>query len=153
MAKKTFIPNWYLHKKSVNLNKKIRICSTAVLLANIILFSFILNISSKIKNIEKILPDKNSSGILNNGEIIKASKLDIIAIDKYKEISSFFDENNISYKKLLINKSDLQIDMEVKSYNEYISFIRYIENEYSIKKLTPITKIQGNFNFTVILEV
>lgn len=153
MAKKTFIPNWYLHKKSVNLNKKIRICSTAVLLANIILFSFILNISSKTKNIEKILPDKNSSGILNNGEIIKPAKLDIIAIEKYKELSSFFDENNISYKKLLINKSNLQIDMEVKSYDEYINFIRYIESEYSIKKLTPIIKIQGNLNFTVILEV
>ncbi len=34
-----------------------------------------------------------------------------------------------------------------------LMLIRCIENNYSIKKLTPNIKNEGNFNFKVILEV
>ena len=63
----------------------------------------------------------------------------------------FLDKNNLSYKNIIITKDSLEIDIEVKSYEEYINVVRCIENHYSIKKLTPNTKNEGNFNFKVIL--
>ena len=53
MMKKTFIPNWYEDRKNGITNKKIKICIKIALIVNIILLSFILNISNKIKNIER----------------------------------------------------------------------------------------------------
>ena len=52
-----------------------------------------------------------------------------------------------------ITKDNLEIDIEVKNYEEYISAIRCIENQYSIKQLVPNIKCEGKFEFKVILEV
>ena len=151
MAKKTFIPNWYEDKKIAIRNKKIKICIIVVSIANIFLISFILNISNKTKNIDKERLNGNSN--ISNVEAVKIVKHDITIIEKYKEVSDFSEKNNLSFKNIIITKDNLEIDIEVKSNEEYIHAIRCIENHYSIKKLIPNIKNEGNFNFKVMIEV
>lgn len=148
MVKKTFIPNWYLDKKSQIKNKKIKICIMVASIINIILLSFILNISNKMRNMHQDNGNENKKV-----SIVETVKHDIITIEKYKELSSFFEKNNLCYKNMLITKDNLEIDIEVKNYEEYIHVIRCIENHYSIKTLTPNIKNEGNYSFKVILEV
>ena len=152
--KKTFIPNWYVDKKNQIRNKKIKICITITLIVNIFLLSLILNTSNKIKDINgQILNQKKN---INVGESVKDSetiKQDIVIIEKYKELNNFLQQNNLDYKNIVITKTDFEMYIEVKSHEEYIAIIKCIENNYSIKKLTPNIKNEGNFNFEVILEV
>jgi gamma-glutamylcysteine synthetase len=117
-------------------------------MVNIVLISLILSNSNKMKNIEQERGNEN-----NNIIIVEAVKPDIIAIEKYKELSNFFEVNNLSFKNMIITKGNLEIDIEVKSYEEYIYVVRCIENHYSIKRLAPNIKNEGNFDFKVILEV
>ncbi|MBU3091542.1 hypothetical protein K2F40_00605 [Clostridium sp. CM028] len=149
MVKRTFIPNWYIDKKDKIRNKKIKVCIIVTLIANIFLLFLILNISNKIKIIEQEQVKENK----NNISVVEAAETDIITREKYKELSDFFGENKFSYKNIIITKAGLEIDIEVKSYEEYVNVIRYIENKYSIKNLTPNNKEEGTFNFKVILEV
>ena len=148
MKKKTFIPSWYEDKKKETTYKKTKICITISIIANIILLSFILDISNKINNIGMGIDSKN-----NNIAVLNDNVKDIVIIEKYKELSSFLEENNLNYKNITISKNNLEIDMEVKSYDEYIVVIRCIENHYSIKKLTPSNKNVEKLNFTIIIEV
>lgn len=146
MVKKTFIPNWYEDRKSEILNKKVKLCIKIVLIVNIILISLIFNISNGIKD---VAGDKASENKAVN--IIETVRKDRIIIEKHKEISKFFENNNFTYKNINITKDNLEIDIEVNNYEEYIRVVRLIEDKYSIKKLTPNIKNEGKFNFKVIL--
>ena len=148
MAKKTFIPNWYIDKKILIKNKKTKIYIMIILIVNTVLLSFLLNNSNGVKNTEQEVGNSNDNAI-----IVETIKPDTIAIDKYKELSDFLEENNLNYKNILITKGYLEIDIEVKNYEEYIHVIRTIESHYSIKRLTPKIKNEGNFDLKVILEV
>ncbi|MCB2288470.1 hypothetical protein LGK97_01640 [Clostridium sp. CS001] len=148
MANKTFIPNWYIDKKIKGRNKKNKICIIVISTINIILLSFILSNSNKIQNIERKVVSEKSNIIIE-----EAFKPNTIVIEKHKELSSFFQANNLSYKNMTITKDNLEIDIEVKDYEEYIYVIRCIENQYSIKQLVPNTKSEGKFDFKVILGV
>ena len=144
--KKTFIPNWYEDRKSDIGNKKIKLCIKIALIVNIILLSLLLNSFNEIKNVE--------GGIVSENNVISVTKpviKDTTIIEKYKKISTFFDENNFNYNNIIITKESLEIDIKVNNYEEYINVIRRIEEHYSIKKLSPNTKNEGNFNFKVIL--
>jgi hypothetical protein len=152
MIKKEFFPNWYLDKKNITRDKKIKICIMVVLLVNILLAAIILNISNKTNVVEL------QSTVENNGsnDIMEEPVQDTFTIDKYKQISDFLKQSNLNYINIVIAKSSLEIDIEVKSYEEYIDVIRCIENEYTIKKLIPHIKNdknEDNFNFKVILGV
>lgn len=149
MIKKTFIPNWYIDKKDKIRNKKIKVCIIVTLIANGFLLFFILNISNKIKIINQEQVSENK----NNISVVETAEPNIITKEKYKKLSDFFEENKFSYKNIIITKAGLEIDIEVKSYEEYVNVIRCIENQYSIKNLTPNNKDEGKFNFKVILEV
>ncbi|HEY5589147.1 MAG TPA: hypothetical protein VIK86_09360 [Candidatus Paceibacterota bacterium] len=147
MMKKKFIPNWYEDRQIGIVNKKIKLYIKIVLLVNIILLSFIINISNEIKNTDRKIGTKNKTI-----SIIKAGKKDASIIDKYKELSKFFEDNNVSYKNIIITKDNFEIDIVVNNYDEYINVIRNIEEHYSIKKLTPPNiKNEGTFNFNVII--
>jgi hypothetical protein len=148
MAKKTFIPNWYIDKKIRVKNKKIKISIIVISIVNIVLISFILSNLNRMQNIEKKLVSEKSNIIIE----VKA-KPDIILIEKHKELSNFFEANNLSYKNMSITKDNLEIEIEVKNYEEYICAIKCIENQYSIKQLVPNIKSEGKFGFKVILEV
>ena len=149
MAKKTFIPNWYIDKKIQGKSKTIKIYIILILIINIVLLSIIINNSNKTKNIDQETGNEN----IKYSSIMETLKPDIITIEKYREISSFFEVNNLSYKEMLITKDNIEIDIEVKSHEEYIYVIRCIEEEYSIKRLAPNIKNESNFDFKVILEV
>ena len=152
MIKKAFFPNWYLDKKNIIRDKKIKICIMMVLLVNIFLVAIILNVSKKINVVELQSPVENNS----SNDIIEDVVQDTFIIEKYKQISDFLKERNLTYINIVIAKSSLEIDIEVKSYEEYINVIRCIENEYTIKKLIPHNKNdenEDNFNFKVILGV
>ncbi len=153
MARETFIPNWYIEKKSTIRNKKIKICIMVVLILNIILLSLIINNSNKIGAIDQPSINGVNNRIIETSNLSDSINQDIVAIEKYKEFSNFFNENKFTYKNILITKSNLEIDIEVESYEDYLYIIRRIENKYSIKKLTPYSKSNENFNFKVILEV
>lgn len=146
MTKKTFIPNWYEDRKNRMLSRKVKICINLALIMNIILMSLIINISKEIKNIQR-----DRCGENNNSIVAKTVKKDVLIIEKYKGLSDFFEKNNFSYKNIILTKDNMEIDIEVVNYEEYISVIRGIEEYYSIKKLTPNINNEGNFNFKVIL--
>lgn len=163
MRKKTFIPNWYVDEKNRIGNKKIKIGIVITSFLIIFLISLIFNTYNKINNIngeilnkkdDVITEDKNLTiEKIKNEEKIKNDKHNIITIEKYNNFSNFLDKNNLSYISIIITESNLEIDIAAKSYEEYIMIVRCIENNYSIKKLSPNIKNEGNFNFTVILEV
>jgi len=149
MAKKTFIPIWYIDKKNQGKSKTIKMYIILILIINIVLLSFIINNSNKIKNIGHESDNENTK----YNSIMETLKPDIITIEKYREISSFFEKNKLSYKEMLITKDNVEIDIEVKSHEEYIYVIRCIEEQYSIKRLAPNIKNESYINFKVILEV
>lgn len=152
MIKKPFFPNWYLDKKNIIRDKKIKICIMVVLLVNILLSAIILNVSKKINVVEMQLPVENNS----SNDIMENSVQDTFTVEKYKQISDFLKQSNLTYTNIIISKSNLEMDIEVKSYEEYIDVIKCIENEYTIKKLIPYIKNdenENNFNFKVILGV
>ncbi|MBZ9624476.1 hypothetical protein G9F71_016620 [Clostridium sp. FP2] len=146
MVKKTFIPNWYEDRKSEIWSKKVKLCIKIVLIVNIILISLIFNISNGIKDVAGEKASENKAV-----NIIETARKDRIIIEKHKEISKFFENNNFTYKNINITKDNLEIDIEVNNYEEYIRVVRLIEDKYSIKKLTPNIKNEGKFNFKVIL--
>ena len=146
MMKKSFIPNWYQDKKSKIINTKVKLCIKVVTIINIILISLILNISKDIKNTQGELSGEN-----NTNGVIETVKKSTIIIEKYKELSDFFEKNNFIYKNVIITKDNLEIDIEVNNYEEYIQVIKLIEVHYSIKKLTPNIKNERNYSFKVIL--
>ncbi len=144
--KKTFIPNWYEDRKSEIGIKRLKLCIKIVLIINIILVGFILNTSKEVKNIEKQIAGENKT--INK---IQTVKKDTIIMEKYKEVSKFFEDNKFTYKNFNITKDNIEIDFEVNSYEGYINMIREIEAHYSIKKLIPNIKEENNINFKVIL--
>ena len=146
MVKKTFIPNWYEDRKSGTANKKVKVYIKIALIVNIILIILILNISNEIGNAEREIGEENKT--IN---VIETANKDAIIIEKYKELSKFFEDNDFSYRNINITKDNLEVDIEVNNYEEYINVIRRIEEHYSIKKLTPYIKNEGDFNFKVIL--
>ncbi|MGK0466256.1 hypothetical protein [Clostridium sp.] len=152
MIKKAFFPNWYLDRKNIIRDKKIKICIMVVLLVNILLSAIILNVSKKTNVVELRSPVENNS----SNDIMEEAVQDTFTIEKYKRISDFLKQSNLNYINIVIAKSSLEIDIEVKSYEEYIDVIRCIENEYTIKKLIPHIKNdknEDNLNFKVILGV
>ncbi|MEK6264634.1 MAG: hypothetical protein N2B06_07700 [Clostridium sp.] len=152
MMEKSFFPNWYLDKKNILRDKQIKICIMVVLLANIFLVSIILNVSKKTNIVERRSPVENNS----NNDTMEDVMQDTFTIEKYKQISDFLKEKNLTYINIVITKSSLEMDIAVKSYEEYIDVIKCIENEYTIKKLIPHIKSdenEDNFNFKVILGV
>jgi len=160
MMKKAFIPNWYIDKKNEIRNKRSKRYIMMILIVNICLLGFILNISNKtnIIDYERDIKNNNtniegSAEIKGRAETSEVINPDIIIIEKYKEISSFFKENNLSYKNIIINKDNVEVEIKVKSYEEYIVVIKCIEAKYSIKKLIPNSKNKTNFDFKVIVEV
>lgn len=160
MMKKTFFPSWYVDEKNRIGNKKIKICIVITSIVIIFMISLIFNTYYKINNIsDEALNKKDNVSIedknktkekIKNDENVKHS---IIAIEKYNDISNFLEQNNLSYINIVITESNLEIDIAAKSYDEYIMQVRCIENKYSMKKLIPNIKNEGNFNFKVILEV
>ena len=151
MKNNTFIPNWYIYKRNMIINKKNNICIFILLIINILLLTLILNISNKARVAEEKW--RNESNSIDIIEVSQPNKESIITLDKYKNISKFFEENNLTYKNIVITKESLEINIEVKNYEEYIQVIKCIENYYSIKKLTPKINSKENLNFEVILEV
>ena len=152
MMKKAFFPNWYLDEKNIIRDKKVKICIMVVLIVNILLAAIILNVSKKTNVVElQSRVDNNSSN-----DIMEKAVQDTFTIEKYKQISDFLKQSNLTYINIVIAKSSLEVDIEVKSYEDYIDTIRCIENEYTIKKLIPHIKNdknEDNFNFKVILGV
>lgn len=149
MAKKTFIPNWYIDRKNQGKSKTIKIYIILILIINIVLLGFIINNSNKTKNIDHEIGNEK----INHNSIMETLKPDIITIEKYRELNSFFEVNNLSYKEMYITKDNIEIDIEVKSYEDYIYVIRCIEEQYSIKRLAPNIKNEREIDFKVVLEV
>ncbi|MCB2291979.1 hypothetical protein LGK95_00305 [Clostridium algoriphilum] len=152
--KKAFIPNWYIDKKNQLRYKKFKICIVIMLIVNILLMSFILNTSNKVKNIESdIALQKKKINVVEGIKKSNIVKQDVVIIERYNELSNFMKQNNINYNNIIITKTDLEMDIEAKNYEEYITAIGCIENNYSIKILTPNNKNKGNFNFKVTIGV
>lgn len=147
MEKRTFIPNWYIDKKNIVRDKKIKTCIMVVLIINILLIGLIVKVSNRIK-----LLDEEQLPNLNNRSV-KTVEQDLVAIEQYKQLSDFFEKNNLNYKNININKSSLEIDIEVNSYERYMDVIKCIEKKYSIKKLTEAIKIGDMFSFKIIIGV
>lgn len=146
MVKKTFIPNWYEESKSEIINKKVKLCIKITLIINSILLILMFNISNKIKTSKGQIGTENKTSI-----VTETLKKDTTIIEKYKELSNFFDSNNFIYNNIIITKDSLEIEVKASDYEEYALVVRKIEDHYSIKKLTPIINNEGNYNFKVIL--
>jgi len=149
MAKEVFIPNWYIDRKTQVKSKKIKGVIGILILLNMLIGIYILNISTKIRGISKDISQEKNSHMNNisNDESVKQQGL---IIEKYKEITEYFEKNNLNYNNLFMNKDDLEIDIQVKNYGEYINVIKCIEKKYSIKNLVLLTKNEEEYTFKVI---
>lgn len=154
MMKNTFIPNWYIDKKNKIGNKKIKICIMVTIILNIVLLSLIFNTYHGVSGIKgKIAHQKMNINVPKGVKGTEVVKKDTTSIELYSKLSKFLVQNNLNCKNIIITKTNLEMEIEVKSYDEYIVAIECIENNYSIKKLTSNNKNKGNFNFEVIIEV
>ncbi|MBU3180142.1 hypothetical protein [Clostridium psychrophilum] len=154
MMKNTFIPNWYIDKKNKIGNKKIKICIMVTIILNIVLLSLIFNTYHGVSSIKgKIAHQKMNINVPKGVKGTEVVKKDTTSIELYSKLSKFLVQNNLNCKNIIITKTNLEMEIEVKSYDEYIVAIECIENNYSIKKLTSNNKNKGNFNFEVIIEV
>ena len=95
---------------------------------------------------------KKLIALKKNIGIVTTIKHDVI-IEKFNNINNFFKGNNVNYKDITITDNNLEINIEVKDYTEYIKVISCIENKYTIKRLTPNIKVKGKLIFNIILEV
>ena len=109
MKNNTFIPNWYIDKRNMIINKKNKICIFILLIINILLLTLILNISNKARVAEEKW--RNESNSIDIIEVSQPNKESIITLDKYKNISKFFEENNLTYKNIVITKESLEINI------------------------------------------
>lgn len=149
MAKEVFIPNWYIDRKVQAKSKKIKGVIGIIILLNILIGIYIVNISATIRGISKdISQEKNNQrNSISNDESVKQQGL---IIEKYKEVTEYFEKNNLNYNNLFMNKDDLELDIQVKNYEEYINVIKCIEKKYSIKNLAILTKNEEEYTFKVI---
>ena len=149
MAKEVFIPNWYIDRKSEAKGKKIKVILSILTLLNILIGIYVLNLFTKVEGISKDEYAKKNYQINNigNDEPVKQR---MIVIKKYKEVTEYFEENHLNYNNLFMSKSNFEINMQVKNYEEYINAIKCIEKKYSIKNLTVLSKDKKEYIFKVM---
>jgi cell division protein FtsL len=150
MGKEVFIPNWYIDRKKAVKSKKIKVVLSILILLNVLISIYILNISSKIRGISKEISHQknNPKDTSINNEPIKHQ---VRNIEKYKEITDYFEKNNLNFNNLSMNEGKFELDIEVKNHEEYIDVIKCIEKHYSIKYLTLLNKSKKEYIFKVIL--
>lgn len=149
MAKEVFIPNWYIDRKSKLKGKRMKIILSILILLNILIGIYVLNLFTKVEGISKDEYAKKNYQINNigNDEPVKQR---MIVIKKYKEVTEYFEENHLNYNNLFMSKSNFEINMQVKNYEEYINAIKCIEKKYSIKNLTVLSKDKKEYIFKVM---
>lgn len=149
MAKESFIPNWYIDRKKQAKIKKIKVVLCILILLNILISIYIINIATKMRDLSKDISQKKN----NPGKSISKKepvKEQMLVIDKYKEIVDFFEKNNFHYSNLCMNKGDFELDIQVKNHEEYIKVIKCMEKHYSLKYLTLLSENKTEYKFKVI---
>lgn len=149
-----FLPKWYMRNTQKKKNIIFIFFIICLLCLQLFIMYRILNNNNKItetdKNIE-ILKYKHNNFISkkNKSRINK----DIKNLDNLKELIKIAPSYAILEDYDLSNKA-IYAKISVKKYDDYISFIQYIEEKkiYEISKLKPAEKKNDIFVFEVWLE-
>lgn len=74
----------------------------------------------------------------NKNLIKKENKKEIVAIEKFSDLTKNLNLDNFNIKFININEDSIELEIFIEDKKNYIDAVKIIENKYSIKYLSPI---------------
>lgn len=144
MKKSRFISSGYI---SVRERKVESVIKFFTIILYIIL---ILNIFFLKANMDKI--DSYEMHRKENKSLIKKDdKKEIVAIEKFSDLTKNLNLDNFHIKLININEDSIELEIFIEDKKNYINTVKIIENKYSIKYLSPIIYEEEEKYFKVAL--
>ncbi|ARC85245.1 hypothetical protein U732_1564 [Clostridium argentinense CDC 2741] len=144
MKKNRFISSEYINVREKKVESIIKLV-TIILYVILILNLFFLKI-----NMDKI--DSYEMHKKENKSLIKKeSKKEIVAIEKFNDLTKNLNLDNFHIKFININEDSIELEIFIEGKKNYINVVKTIENKYSIKYLSPIIYEKEKKYFKVVL--
>lgn len=144
MKKNRFISSGYIsvrEKKTDNIIKLVSIILYVILILNL----FFLKINmDKIHSYEMHKKE-------NKSLIEKEFKREIVAIEKFNDLTKNLNLDSFHIKFININEDSIELEIFIEDKKHYINAVKIIENKYSIKYLSPIIYEKEKKYFKVVL--
>jgi hypothetical protein len=87
----------------------------------------------------------------NKSLIKKEGKKEIVAIEKFSDLTKNLNLDNFHIKFININEDSIELEIFIEDKKNYINTVKIIENKYSIKYLSPIIYEEEEKYFKVAL--
>lgn len=144
MKKNRFISSGYINVREKKVESIIKLV-TIILYVILILNLFFLKINiDKIDNYE--MHKKENKGLIKT-----ESKKEIVAIEKFNDLTKNLNLDNFHIKFININEDSIELEIFIEGKKNYINAVKTIENKYSIKYLSPIIYEKEKKYFKVVL--
>jgi len=144
MKKNRFISSGYINVREKKVESIIKLV-TIILYVILILNLFFLKINmNKIDSYEMHKKE-------NKSLIKKESKKEIVAIEKFNDLTKNLNLDNFHIKFININEDSIELEIFIEGKKNYINAVKTIENKYSIKYLSPIIYEKEKRYFKVVL--
>ncbi|WP_454053830.1 hypothetical protein [Clostridium sp. Marseille-Q7071] len=144
MKKNRFISSGYIsvrEKKTDNIIKLVSIILYVILILNL----FFLKINmDKIHSYEMYKKE-------NKSLIEKEIKREIVAIEKFNDLTKNLNLDSFHIKFININEDSIELEIFIEDKKHYINAVKIIESKYSIKYLSPIIYEKEKKYFKVVL--
>ncbi len=144
MKKNRFISSGYISVREKKIDNTIKLVSI-ILYVILILNLFFLKINmDKIHSYEMHKKE-------NKSLIEKEIKREIVAIEKFNDLTKNLNLDSFHIKFININEDSIELEIFIEDKKHYINAVKIIENKYSIKYLSPIIYEKEKKYFKVVL--
>ncbi len=144
MKKNRFISSGYISAREKKIDNTIKLVSI-ILYVILILNLFFLKINmDKIHSYEMHKKE-------NKSLIEKEIKREIVAIEKFNDLTKNLNLDSFHIKFININEDSIELEIFIEDKKHYINAVKIIENKYSIKYLSPIIYEKEKKYFKVVL--
>lgn len=154
MNQYNFLPEWYTRNKQRKKNILFIIFILSLLCSDLIIASRVYNNERQISEADKKIEVFKNKHInfINRKYEMKINK-DATSLNSLKDFIDFIPDYAV-LKNADFNNKTVNARILVYKYDDYISFIEYIEEKklYNICKLTPAVDEKGSFTFEISLE-
>lgn len=154
MNRYNFLPEWYIKNKMKRKRIMLAVIIIVLLCFNLLLVKRSLNNNHEILQADKKIEALNNkhNNFINKKNKLKINK-DTISVTNLNEFVKFIPDY-ITLKNAEINNNTIHAKIFVRKYDDYITFLQYIEekNIYNISRLTPAAKENEGFSFEIIVE-
>ncbi|WP_291579656.1 hypothetical protein [Clostridium sp. UBA6640] len=144
MKKSRFISSGYIsvrEKKVESIIKLVTIILYIILILNLFFLKANMN---KIDSYEMHRKE-------NKSLVKKENKKEIVAIEKFNDLTKNLNLDNFHIKFININEDSIELEIFIEDKKNYINTVKIIENKYSIKYLSPIIYEEEEKYFKVSL--